>query len=104
AEDGIRDRNVTGVQTCALPIFFPEGGTHHGYALSSHIILNPRQPARVTQRRPAARGARNLSRAHGAPARCQRAHDPAVGRQRPRSEERRVGKEWSARGWTEPYK
>src|SRR5699024_1012526 len=23
AEDGIRDRNVTGVQTCALPIFFP---------------------------------------------------------------------------------
>src|SRR5699024_11846803 len=24
AEDGIRDRNVTGVQTCALPIFTPE--------------------------------------------------------------------------------
>src|SRR5699024_11367186 len=24
AEDGIRDRNVTGVQTCALPIFFCE--------------------------------------------------------------------------------
>src|SRR5207249_6871125 len=23
AEDGIRDRNVTGVQTCALPIFDP---------------------------------------------------------------------------------
>src|SRR5699024_11243538 len=23
AEDGIRDRNVTGVQTCALPIFGP---------------------------------------------------------------------------------
>src|SRR5699024_11314645 len=23
AEDGIRDRNVTGVQTCALPIFSP---------------------------------------------------------------------------------
>src|SRR5699024_11444869 len=23
AEDGIRDRNVTGVQTCALPISFP---------------------------------------------------------------------------------
>src|SRR5699024_11860892 len=22
AEDGIRDRNVTGVQTCALPIFY----------------------------------------------------------------------------------
>src|SRR5207249_8678948 len=24
AEDGIRDRNVTGVQTCALPISFPD--------------------------------------------------------------------------------
>src|SRR5438067_9779512 len=23
AEDGIRDRNVTGVQTCALPILYP---------------------------------------------------------------------------------
>src|SRR6266704_2777621 len=27
AEDGIRDRNVTGVQTCALPIFAQPGGT-----------------------------------------------------------------------------
>src|SRR5699024_9697268 len=26
AEDGIRDRNVTGVQTCALPIFFTSSG------------------------------------------------------------------------------
>src|SRR5699024_12165884 len=26
AEDGIRDRNVTGVQTCALPIFGPPPG------------------------------------------------------------------------------
>src|SRR5699024_11330810 len=26
AEDGIRDRNVTGVQTCALPIFMPWNG------------------------------------------------------------------------------
>src|SRR5699024_11970848 len=25
AEDGIRDRNVTGVQTCALPISDPDG-------------------------------------------------------------------------------
>src|SRR5699024_12035589 len=27
AEDGIRDRNVTGVQTCALPILLIFGGT-----------------------------------------------------------------------------
>src|SRR5699024_11924341 len=26
AEDGIRDRNVTGVQTCALPIFIEDTG------------------------------------------------------------------------------
>src|SRR5699024_11874470 len=29
AEDGIRDRNVTGVQTCALPIF-----VHYSYKMS----------------------------------------------------------------------
>src|SRR5699024_11659936 len=29
--DGIRDRNVTGVQTCALPILF--------YTLSSNVLL-----------------------------------------------------------------
>src|SRR5207248_8206541 len=29
-EDGIRDRTVTGVQTCALPIYHPLGGL--GYA------------------------------------------------------------------------
>src|SRR5699024_3289295 len=30
-EDGIRDRNVTGVQTCALPIsFFPSSATPTG--------------------------------------------------------------------------
>src|SRR5699024_11299681 len=27
AEDGIRDRNVTGVQTCALPIYLQDGAT-----------------------------------------------------------------------------
>src|SRR5699024_11384301 len=30
AEDGIRDRNVTGVQTCALPIY---SLTYRGYAV-----------------------------------------------------------------------
>src|SRR5207249_5591723 len=38
AEDGIRDRNVTGVQTCALPILtepVPERpGFEHGYGIS----------------------------------------------------------------------
>ena len=30
AEDGIRDRDVTGVQTCALPIFLQRGGHPDG--------------------------------------------------------------------------
>src|SRR5699024_12052285 len=34
AEDGIRDRNVTGVQTCALPIF-------NGATFSFDPIYNP---------------------------------------------------------------
>src|SRR5699024_11924490 len=48
AEDGIRDRNVTGVQTCALPIYFIndmikkrdiehiEGGLHDN---DGHLIV-----------------------------------------------------------------
>src|SRR5699024_11691715 len=34
AEDGIRDRNVTGVQTCALPI-----SDDHLYSLSSSLMV-----------------------------------------------------------------
>src|SRR5438067_5029575 len=37
AEDGIRDRNVTGVQTCALPIFQGERITAVGPAASVAI-------------------------------------------------------------------
>src|SRR5207249_9304518 len=85
AEDGIRDRNVTGVQTCALPIFLPDPGVadeHH--ALLELVVLG-------ALRRPGAAVA---------------GEDPdASGRDRPenpvallvRSEERRVGKECRAR-------
>src|SRR5699024_11616500 len=37
AEDGIRDRNVTGVQTCALPIFFP---LTKGVSYNSYLLLD----------------------------------------------------------------
>src|SRR5437763_4999921 len=60
AEDGIRDTSVTGVQTCALPIW--------GF-LVAHSVGSSASP----------RG----GECNGAP---------------PRSEERRVGKESSARG------
>src|SRR5207245_8068715 len=35
AEDGIRDATVTGVQTCALPIYGSQGG----------IVVNPAEPS-----------------------------------------------------------
>src|SRR5207249_8293578 len=69
AEDGIRDRNVTGVQTCALPI-------------SAH-------PERFPAGRPAPDGPRETAR--GGP------HRPWRARRR-RSEERRVGEECECRG------
>src|SRR3712207_8437862 len=37
AEDGIRDIGVTGVQTCALPIFISRGKGSH---LSGFVVLN----------------------------------------------------------------
>src|SRR5699024_11362490 len=85
AEDGIRDRNVTGVQTCALPI-----------SLGPH----PRTGSRTKRRRPPACGRTIASRSvfvqhfpgdldadrRGEAAAGEHAEDP-------RSEERRVGKE-----------
>src|SRR5699024_11950622 len=48
AEDGIRDRNVTGVQTCALPISEPpeEGGTPQSNRGSAwyEILVNAENP------------------------------------------------------------
>src|SRR5699024_12093507 len=38
AEDGIRDRNVTGVQTCALPILF--GGAGVGKTVLIQELIN----------------------------------------------------------------
>src|SRR5437868_7610274 len=87
AEDGIRDRNVTGVQTCALPIC---------------LGAVPRR-----KRGPAARDA-SLDRAAPGGARPQadrvperrrgRCRDRSLSHPRGRSEERRVGKECRARG------
>src|SRR5699024_10678413 len=37
AEDGIRDRNVTGVQTCALPISQAFGNLAHGHQATAVI-------------------------------------------------------------------
>src|SRR5207249_8497597 len=98
-EDGIRDRNVTGVQTCALPIFQPFRRVVKGIRIIRCPWINtgkwiPKYPA-LTQSRDA-----HLAPWSGEKAMCpgriaKAAHDLAgVGR----SEERRVGKEGRAGG------
>src|SRR5437773_12342424 len=87
AEDGIRDRDVTGVQTCALPIshacsrrnserWKPSG---NGWRIVSAITRGPAKPM-------SARGSARIT-------------SPSI-----RSEERRVGKECRARGAAAPCK
>src|SRR5437867_13200324 len=85
AEDGIRDRTVTGIQTCALPIFaralhakplrLPEGGRalYHAAANFSGAFV-----IALIQEAVALWGKLGIAEA--------------------RSEERRVGKEWRG-GW-----
>src|SRR5699024_12175507 len=84
AEDGIRDRNVTGVQTCALPIF---------------AITNGRSPEAVvfTANWPIPGSPKIGSIMKLPPWRCIHCTDSTV-RPSGRSEERRVGKEWRAWG------
>src|SRR5699024_11884452 len=74
AEDGIRDRNVTGVQTCALPIYL------EGPAAGAVGIAHPVEPDDAT----AAGQVRTGHEAH-------QLVELRIGMLR--SEERRVGKE-----------
>src|SRR2546429_4515581 len=92
AEDGIRDVAVTGVQTCALPIF---GRVRDGARLRQGKIL----------RRLSAGRSDGASRSRYAALRADEAGWPRRPAHRPRavrrSEERRVGKECRSR-WS-PY-
>src|SRR2546430_15449245 len=82
AEDGIRDLTVTGVQTCALPIFTcgsTGSRSRRPFTRSSSITL-PHPPLRAR-----GRGARRRPPGGG-------------GKRARRSEERRVGEEGRSRG------
>src|SRR5690606_40550014 len=92
AEDGIRDFHVTGVQTCALPIFGGVGG-----ALIPAVIrrlpepeLEPGEEKVPYPELAAPRWLPWVAAGMGALV-CALA----------RSEERRVGREWRAGGWGE---
>src|SRR2546427_2382345 len=89
AEDGIRDLTVTGVQTCALPIFRARGGPDAG------------RRARFCHRQDARSSDRAAPAENGPQARAARALAAAQTPIQARSEERRVGKECRSR-WS-PY-
>src|SRR3989442_5394422 len=90
AEDGIRDADVTGVQTCALPISPPSP------------LAAGRIPARG-RRGSLGRGPASRASGEGGAVRAPSAHQPPLLLQHAehRSEERRVGKECRSR-WS-PY-
>src|SRR5206468_8656973 len=83
AEDGIRDLIVTGVQTCALPIY--------------DLAAADRPSGRAGRRR-RSRVPRGAAPCRTSGTRSARRFAPAPGRApRARSEERRVGKECNSR-------
>src|SRR5204862_4399316 len=96
AEDGIRDLYVTGVQTCALPIYLPDVAAQQplldtlveevGAVLLDHALHSERL------------GEQDLDL--DAVALPEEVDDlVSLLREAARSEERRVGKECRARGW-----
>src|SRR5207249_9488602 len=48
AEDGIRDRNVTGVQTCALPISTKRHASCRARSVPTVVLPEPMKPASET--------------------------------------------------------
>src|SRR5437763_12182647 len=88
AEDGIRDTSVTGVQTCALPIF----------AGRLPIVVVERALDRPAPREPERLELRRVDDARVFAGRCPGGGFEARVRSG-RSEERRVGKECRLRGW-----
>src|SRR5699024_11922190 len=88
AEDGIRDRNVTGVQTCALPI--SDRPRHRWCPWTGFTTLAPSRRKERTRWEPSPRAppvTRTICRSMG---RAVSTED--IGYLSARSEERRVGK------------
>src|SRR5690606_40046137 len=100
AEDGIRDFHVTGVQTCALPIW-KQARTRRRAArgkLESRARPDAGESARGWE------WGFRISALHARPRDRGIANRPlrsVTFDSRYRSEERRVGKEWSAWWWSE---
>src|SRR5699024_12175111 len=99
AEDGILDRNVTGVQTCALPISSPVTPADRPRAYVG--VVGPGAGATAGQ----VEQARELGRALAGlglvlvTGRLDGVMDAAAAGCEERSEERRVGRGWRCGGW-----
>src|SRR5436309_15115296 len=98
AEDGIRDFHVTGVQTCALPIWqSSDDHLRRAQLLETLALLGRAHDGRHGR----TRLCRQLQGESSDPAGRAGDGQPLAGDdgelERPRSEERRVGKEWRAR-------
>src|SRR5699024_11664075 len=99
AEDGIRDRNVTGVQTCALPICTTRRNTpiseHPSMrAASSRESGMPWKKFRMITRLKALTVTGRIS---------DHSESSSPSFETTRSEERRVGKEWRHAGTPGPH-
>src|SRR5205823_10170960 len=95
AEDGIRDKLVTGVQTCALPIYLADIGRLLRY---NQLCKNELSSVAWLRALPWARSRGTARRIGHIQAECRRAQCIAPDANS-RSEERRVGKECRYRWW-----
>src|SRR5437763_10149750 len=96
AEDGIQDTSVTGVQTCALPIW---GRTQAHDRAREHRLAGPRLADHTQRPAPVDREAHPVHRPDQPTGGAELGLQVAHVEERPRSEERRVGREWRSRGW-----
>src|SRR5205823_7332243 len=101
--DGIRDKLVTGVQTCALPILTKQA---HGITEKNR----KKQDHRAVQRQKTPYNGKKLQKATSRLGTTKRdgqtqgnraVTQAGIQKRRTRSEERRVGKECRERGWRE---
>src|SRR5699024_11766407 len=101
AEDGIRVRNVTGVQTCALPIFDTQGRGPPGFGCRWYETALRRQKRCGCGALPRSGAGPGTARFAACRVCCGWRPMPRGRRRGGRSEERRVGEEGRARRRTD---
>src|SRR5690606_39734988 len=99
-EDGIRDFHVTGVQTCALPILIMlQVARALAHAHAGGILHRDIKPENIMIRSDGVVKLMDFGISHMVDLERLTVTGQLLGSPAYRSEERRVGKEWSARWW-----